>query len=82
MIGYDKEKISELDEIKPDVYEPVQPKPLIRDIIQITSLVSENRSFKEIAKLTGKTQISLKKEFQEMPSLPRPYDIKKYIDED
>lgn len=74
MIGYNRKEISKLEPLDKNVMEPVLPGPLSRKIIMIISLVAGGKSFKEIAQLLGVQELTLKRDFLEMPSLPRPHD--------
>lgn len=82
MIGYNKKEIFELEQLDSKDFEPILPDSLTKKIIMIISLVNEKYSFSEIAKELKMKEISLKRNFLEMPTLPRPFDWnKKFPDE-
>lgn len=80
MIGYQPEEVSSWDKIPENEMEPLKVTPLTKEIIEITSLVAQGLSFEEVAEEVNLTDKYLLKQFESMPSLPRPYDIKKYLD--
>ena len=81
MVGYQSDEVEQLEKIPEEEMEPLKVNPLTKEIIEITSLVSQGLSFKEIVDEVDLTEAYLLKQFINMPSLPRPYDIAKYLDD-
>lgn len=81
MIGYNREEIEKMSVIDPGVYEPVQPTTPVRDIIQVTSFVAEGLGFMDIVENMKKTPRTVMRLFLDIPSLPRPKDFDKYVNQ-
>lgn len=79
IIGYDEKKINALEKLNEDDFEPVKANTFLQCVICVVSMVAENKTFQDIKEELDCTEIYLKQLFINTPSLPRPYDIHKYI---